>query len=143
MRGGTCSRCRGCVASSLQKGAGRDELAGVALPPNFVDLTDEIANFDDTAAVIANLDIVVTCDTAVAHLAGALGKPTFVVLPHTPDWRYGLDDHASAWYPTMRLFRQATRGDWTSVLERVSQALANAVAALPSQALAAAHSRRD
>jgi Tfp pilus assembly protein PilF len=124
---------------SLQKGAGRDDLAGASLPPNFVDLDTAIADFDDTAAAIAHLDVVVTCDTAVAHLAGALGKPVLVMLPHTPDWRHGLDPHASPWYPTMRLFRQATRGDWTTVLERVSQALSQAVASLPSQALAAAH----
>jgi len=124
---------------SLQKGAGRDELAGSALPSNVVDPTDAIDSFDDTAAVIANLDVVVTCDTAVAHLAGALGKPTFVMLPHTPDWRHGLDAESTAWYPSMRLFRQATRGDWTDVLRRVSQALEAAVASLPSQALGTAH----
>jgi hypothetical protein len=124
---------------SLQKGAGRADLAGASLPPNFVDLDAEIAHFDDTAAAIAHLDLVVTCDTAVAHLAGGLGKPVFVMLPHTPDWRYGLDPYASPWYPTMRLFRQATRGDWSDVLARLSQALSQAVASLPSQTLAAAH----
>ena len=129
----------GVRAFSLQKGAGRADLAGASLPPNFVDLDAAIADFDDTAAAIAHLDLVVTCDTAVAHLAGALGKPVLVMLPHAHDWRYGLDPHASPWYPTMRLFRQSTRGDWTSVLERVSQALSQAVASLPSQALAAAH----
>ena len=127
-----------CVVS-LQKGAGRDELQDIALPSNFIDATDEIDSFDDTAALIANLDIVVTCDTAVAHLAGALGKPTFVMLPHTPDWRYGLAPETTVWYPSMRLFRQASRGDWTDVLSRVSRALEDAVASLPSQALAAAH----
>ena len=124
---------------SLQKGAGHADLAGRALPPRFVDLDSDIAHFDDTAAAIAQLDIVVTCDTAVAHLAGALGKPTFVMLPHAPDWRYGLDPHASAWYPSMRLFRQARAGDWTDVLARVAQALHEAVASLPARALAAAH----
>ena len=130
---------RGARFFSLQKGAGRDELAGRALPANFVDLDAEIANFDDTAAIIANLDVVVTCDTAVAHLAGALGKPVFAMLPSTSDWRYGLAPQASAWYPSMRLFRQDTRGDWTSVLARATRALHEAVASLPSQALAAAH----
>ena len=129
----------GVRAFSLQKGAGRADLAGASLPPNFVDLDAAIADFDDTAAAIAHLDLVVTCDTAVAHLAGALGRPVFVMLPHAPDWRYGRDPHASPWYPTMRLFRQVTRGDWTNVLECVSQALAQAVASLPSQPLAAVH----
>ena len=124
---------------SLQKGAGRRDLAGAAPPPNFVDLDAAIADFDDTAAIIANLDVVVTCDTAVAHLAGALGKPAYVLLPHTPDWRHGLDPDTSPWYPSMRLFRQATRGDWSDVVARVSQALAQAVASLPSRALDAAH----
>ena len=124
---------------SLQKGAGRADLAGTALPANFVDLDDVIADFDDTAAAIAHLDLVVTCDTAVAHLAGALGKPVFVMLPHAPDWRHGLDPHASPWYPAMRLFRQGRRGEWADVLARISHALRQAVASLPAQALAAAH----
>jgi hypothetical protein len=124
---------------SLQKGAGREQLAGRALPANLVDLDQGIASFDDTAAIIANLDIVVTCDTAVAHLAGALGKPAFVMLPFAHDWRYGLAADTSPWYPSMRLFRQTARGDWAGVLARVTHALREAVASLPSQALAAAH----
>ncbi|MCK9686976.1 tetratricopeptide repeat-containing glycosyltransferase family protein [Scleromatobacter humisilvae] len=124
---------------SLQKGAGCNELAAHQLPATFVDLDREIGSFDDTAAVIASLDVVVTCDTAVAHLAGALGKPVIAMLPHTRDWRYGLHPHASGWYPSTQLFRQDTRGDWTSVLARVTRALQEAVASLPSQALVAAH----
>ena len=124
---------------SLQKGAGRADLAGASLPRNFVDLDAHIADFDDTAAALAHLDLVITCDTAVSHLAGALGKPVFVMLPYAPDWRYGLDPQASPWYPSMRLFRQARRGDWPDVLARISHALSQAVASLPSQVLAAAH----
>ena len=124
---------------SLQKGADVNELSGQRSPANLVDLDREIENFDDTAAIIANLDVVVTCDTAVAHLAGALGKRVFVMLPHARDWRYGLDAASSAWYPSMRLFRQQSCGDWTTVLARVANALRQAVASLPSQALAAAH----
>ncbi len=124
---------------SLQKGAGRDDLAGRALPANLVDLDGAIGSFDDTAAIIANLDVVVTCDTAVAHLAGALGKPVFVMLPHTPDWRHGLDPHTSTWYPSMRLFRQAKPGDWKDVVERVGRALADAVASLRTVVPARGH----
>lgn len=123
---------------SLQKGSGRDELAGRP-PTNVVDLSDAITNFDDTAALMANLDVVVTCDTAVAHLAGALGKKTFVMLPYARDWRHGLEADTSAWYPSMRLFRQADRGDWTGVVARVRQALAEAVAASPWRGPGEAH----
>src|SRR6185503_2232950 len=76
---------RGARFHSLQKGA------SVVLPPNVVDHDHDLASFDDTAAIIANLDVVVTCDTAVAHLAGALGKPVLGMLPHACDWRHGLD----------------------------------------------------
>ena len=126
-------KVRGARFHSLQKGA------GVVLPPHVVDHDRDLASFDDTAAIIANLDVVVTCDTAVAHLADALGKPVLVMLPHTQDWRHGLDADASPWYPTMRLFRQATRRNWTDVLARVTRALEEAVASLPSQVLAAVH----
>lgn len=132
-------RVRGARFYSLQKGPGCDELAGLARPSNFIDLEGAITSFDDTAAIVANLDVVVSCDTAVAHLAGALGKPVLALLPHTRDWRYGLDAQASPWYPTMRLFRQHTRGDWAEVVVRVTHALEQAVASLSPQALAAAH----
>lgn len=121
-----------CV--SLQIGAACAQLAGASLPPSFIDLQRDISHFDDTAAIIANLDVVVTCDTAVAHLAAALGKPTFVMLPHAPDWRHGLDADKSPWYATMRLFRQAARGDWSDVLARVARALGEAAAALSGSA---------
>ena len=79
--------------------------------------------FIDTAAVMQNLDLIITCDTSVAHLAGALGRPVFVLLKQVPDWRWLLDREDSPWYPTMRLFRQKERGDWDEVLERVAQAV--------------------
>ena len=112
---------------ALQKGDGRRDLAAHALPPHFIDLDAEIHNFDDTAAVIAELDLVITCDTSVAHLAGAMGKPFFVTLPWQRDWRWGLDDARSAWYPTARLFRQPTRGDWATVRDEVAAALGQLV----------------
>ncbi len=73
---------------------------------NLVDLSAHLNDFADTAAALANLDLLITVDTAVAHLAGALGKPVWILLTHNPDWRWLLDREDSPWYPTARLFRQ-------------------------------------
>ncbi|HEX5242879.1 MAG TPA: glycosyltransferase family 9 protein, partial [Tepidisphaeraceae bacterium] len=86
----------------------------------WVDWTQELHDFADTAALIANLDLVIACDTAVAHLAGAMARPVWTLLPFAPDWRWMLDRSDSPWYPTMRLFRQPRPGDWGSVLENVA-----------------------
>ncbi|NJM28085.1 MAG: glycosyltransferase family 9 protein [Pseudanabaena sp. RU_4_16] len=77
-----------------------------------VDLRDRLNDFADTAAIIAQMDLVITVDTAVAHLAGSLGKPVWVMLPFAADWRWMLGREDSPWYPTMRLFRQRQNGDW-------------------------------
>jgi ADP-heptose:LPS heptosyltransferase len=79
--------------------------------------------FMDTAAIMMNLDLVITSDTSVAHLAGALGVPVWVALPFVPDWRWMLDRSDSPWYPTMRLFRQKSRGDWAGVFQEIEAAL--------------------
>jgi ADP-heptose:LPS heptosyltransferase len=111
---------KGVTFYSLQKGEAaaqaRTPPPGIAL----VDLTKEIKNFADTAALIANLDLVISVDTAAAHLAGAMARPVWTLLPFLPDWRWMLDREDSPWYPTMRLFRQARRGDWAGVVERVA-----------------------
>jgi len=108
---------------SLQKG----EPASQTRPPPpglaIHDWTDELSDFADTAALIAALDLVISVDTAVAHLAGALGKPVWVLLHHSPDWRWLLDRQDSPWYPTVRLFTQPRPGDWASVVRRVSSEL--------------------
>ena len=95
-------------------------------PPKGMDLTDlgkEVTDFSDTAAIIANLDLVITADTAVAHLAGALGKPVWVLLPFVADWRWFTDRDDSPWYPTMRLFRQEKAGDWEAPVRKAAEAL--------------------
>jgi tetratricopeptide (TPR) repeat protein len=79
--------------------------------------------FIDTAALMQNLDLIISCDTSIAHLAGALGRPVWVILKDVPDWRWLLDREDSPWYPAMRLFRQKQRGDWDEVFERVAQAI--------------------
>jgi ADP-heptose:LPS heptosyltransferase len=89
-----------------------------------IDLAGELEDFADTAALLCNLDLVITVDTAVAHLAGALGKPVWNLLTYAPDWRWQLNREDSPWYPTMRLFRQPSAGDWTPVIDRVALELA-------------------
>ncbi|WP_207477514.1 tetratricopeptide repeat protein [Arenibaculum pallidiluteum] len=103
---------------ALQQGAGRRDLDGFPGHPSFTDLV-EAGNWDDTAAVMANLDLVISSCTGPAHLAGALGRPLWVVLPHAAEWRWLEDIDDSPWYPTARLYRQPRQGDWDSVLLRV------------------------
>jgi hypothetical protein len=91
---------------------------------NVLDISADLHDFSDTAAAISELDLVITIDTSVAHLSGALGRPVWVLLPFSADWRWLLDRDDSPWYPSMRLFRQQRLGDWTSVIKRVAQALA-------------------
>jgi hypothetical protein len=88
------------------------------------ELAPALHDFGETALLLDQLDLVITVDTAVAHLASALGKPVWVLLNAVPDWRWGLAGEQTPWYPTMRLFRQARAGDWADVLQRVAQALA-------------------
>jgi hypothetical protein len=90
------------------------------LPLPMTDLTGLIRDFADTAALISQLDFVITIDTSVAHLSGALGKPTWVMLPHAPDWRWMLEREDSPWYPSMRLLRLKQPGAWHEVIQRVS-----------------------
>ena len=89
-----------------------------------IDLTGSINDFADTAALMAELDLIISIDTAAVHLAGALGRPVWTLLQHISDWRWGMEGETTPWYPTMRLFRQPRPGDWESVVERVGNALA-------------------
>ncbi|WP_083805258.1 tetratricopeptide repeat protein [Chthoniobacter flavus] len=92
---------------------------GHPAPSGVTDLTRSINDFEDTAAAMSELDLIITVDTAVAHLAGAMGKRVWTLLPFVPDWRWGLHGDTTPWYPTMRLFRQKSAGDWEEVIERV------------------------
>jgi hypothetical protein len=112
---------------SLQKGDAATQARNPSDAMKLVDWTEELKDFADTAALIANLDLVITVDTAVAHLAGAMGKPVWVLLPFVPDWRWMMDREDSPWYPTMRLFRQKAAGQWDKVIERVVDCLARLV----------------
>ena len=89
-------------------------------------------DFAETAAVIRNLDLVVSVDTSVAHLAGALGHQVWTLLPFMPDWRWLFDRDDSPWYPSMRLFRQKTAGDWPGVIKRLSAAIVKQAASKPA-----------
>jgi hypothetical protein len=84
---------------------------------------EELGDFSDTAALISQLDLVISVDTSVAHLAGALGKPVWILVTHAPDWRWLLDRDDSPWYPSARLFRQRETREWGSVTARVREAL--------------------
>ncbi|MCP4021815.1 MAG: tetratricopeptide repeat protein, partial [Desulfobacteraceae bacterium] len=91
------------------------------------DFGEEISDFADTAAIIENLDLVISVDTSVVHLAGAMGKKVWTLLPFAPDWRWMIDREDSPWYPAMRLFRQTRPGDWKSVFSKVKKELESIV----------------
>jgi ADP-heptose:LPS heptosyltransferase len=112
---------------SLQKDDGEDEIAAVAAARKLV-LLDARRDFDRKAALMNALDLVISVDTSTAHLAGALARPLWVLLPFAPDWRWLLARSDSPWYPTARLFRQPRVGDWTTVIDEVSHALAALIA---------------
>jgi tetratricopeptide (TPR) repeat protein len=107
---------------SLQKGHAAVQIKG-APELAVADWSDELTDFAETAALMTNLDLIISSDTSTAHLAGALGRTIWTFLPFGADWRWLLDRADSPWYPTMRLFRQNTLGDWGEVIDRVAQAL--------------------
>jgi hypothetical protein len=108
---------------SLQRDLRVGDAEIIRAEPAITHIGDELASFGDTAAVISMLDLVITVDTAVAHLAGALGKPLWLLLASNPDWRWQLNRSDSPWYPTARLFRQLRADDWESVIAEVGRTL--------------------
>jgi hypothetical protein len=104
---------------SLQKEIREVDKLTLDSNPHILSFTGYLNDFVDTAALIDNLDLVISVDTSVAHLSGALGKRALVLLPNVPDWRWLLDVDDSPWYPSMKLFRQPAIGDWSSVLDKV------------------------
>ena len=107
---------------SLQVGARAGDLA--TLPPGRInDLSPQLADFAETAAAVANLDLVISADTAIGHLAGALGAPVWIALCLVPDWRWLLDRADSPWYPSVRLFRQTRWDDWQGVMAAICAAV--------------------
>ncbi len=114
----------------LQKGPAASQAKAVQRP-NFENLGTSLENFADTAAILAQIDLVITVDTSVAHLAGAMGKPVWVLIPFIPDWRWGIRGMHTPWYPTMRLFRQHRPKNWASVMDQIASHLNRWLAGRP------------
>jgi hypothetical protein len=112
---------------SLQKGVRAEDKSLLGERPDIVDLTEQLTDFSETAALVCCLDLVISVDTSVVHLAGALGTPVWTMLPFHPDWRWLLNRDDSPWYRSMRLFRQPKRGDWASVVDDVRHELESVV----------------
>jgi Flp pilus assembly protein TadD len=118
----------GTTFYSLQLGPPARQVLELGPRVRIVDLQAEQKDFADTAAIVADLDLVISIDTAVAHLAGAMGKPVWILLNNSPDWRWMLEREDSPWYPTARLFRQSTFGNWQDVVAQVDRQLRQLVA---------------
>jgi ADP-heptose:LPS heptosyltransferase len=113
---------------SLQKPMPARDLETMARFPGMTNLADDLTDFGETAALVENLDLVITVDTSMGHLAGALGKRAWVLIPKAADWRWMLEREDSPWYPSLRLFRQQKPGDWAGPLDRLRSALSQELA---------------
>jgi hypothetical protein len=127
------SRIPGVRLISLQKNHGLEQLAEIPADMRIETLDNDFDSgldaFLDTAAVMENLDLIISCDTSIAHLAGALARPAWLALKRVPDWRWLLDRSDSPWYPSMRLFRQQERSDWRIVCQEMTAELKKLLAA--------------
>jgi hypothetical protein len=113
----------GIALLALQKGPKTGQAGSWYGRAPLINLGAEIQDYDDTMAILANIERLVTVDTSVAHLAGAMGRPVWVMLPYAPDWRWLLGRENTPWYPSMRLFRQSTARRWDDVLQAVAAEL--------------------
>jgi hypothetical protein len=118
----------GIALVSLQKGPPTEQAGSYFGRAPLINIGAEVKDYDDTMALLECLDLVVTVDTSVGHLAAAMGKPVWILLAHAPDWRWLLDREDTPWYPTVRLFRQTVAGQWGDVFDRVAAALSNSAA---------------
>jgi hypothetical protein len=107
----------------LQKEIGEDDFTALRQDGRIAFFGDALRDFSDTAALLDLMDLVITIDTSIAHLAGAMGKPVWVLLPFNPDWRWLLDRNDSPWYPSAKLFRQLQMGSWAAVVDQVKNEL--------------------
>ncbi|MBF0419982.1 MAG: tetratricopeptide repeat protein [Magnetococcales bacterium] len=119
----------GCVFYSFQRDIQAEEKAVLSKYNHCVDASGQLPHFAATAALLERMDLVISVDTALIHLAGALGRPVWGLLPYVPDWRWMLERTDSPWYPSLRLFRQTSPGNWPEVIERVRAGLMERVAA--------------
>jgi Glycosyltransferase family 9 (heptosyltransferase) len=107
----------------LQKGPKTEQAGAWYGRAPMINIGAEIADYDDTMAILDNIDLLVTVDTSVAHLAGAMGRPVWIMLPRAPDWRWLLDRDDTPWYPSTRLFRQKTVRRWDDVVQSIAMEL--------------------
>ena len=113
----------GVSVASLQKGYGEEQALGNPLGSMVQQLALRTETYAETAAIVRDLDVVISCDTSVAHLTAGMGKETWVLLSDVPEWRWFLERDDSPWYPSVRLFRQNKLGDWPGVMDQVREAL--------------------
>ena len=114
----------GIALLALQKGPRTGQAGAYYGRAPLINIGAEIADYDDTMAILENLDLLVTVDTSAAHLAGAMGRPVWIMLPHAPDWRWLLDRADTPWYPSARLFRQQSTRTWDDVMRTIATKLA-------------------
>jgi ADP-heptose:LPS heptosyltransferase len=117
----------GVILHGFQIGEAVGDIAALGAGALIADVGSGLGDFTDTVAALGDVDLVVNVDTALVHLAGALGRPVWTLLPFAPDWRWMLGRDDSPWYPTMRLFRQPAPGDWDGVFAAAVAALAEVV----------------